>query len=108
MRQHPYEPSRALDALIAVEVMQRDAADAPAYSSDLAAAWQVVDRILARGDFDALVRADRDQDGVLWYYARFQRTSGILASSGSSLVSVPHAICLAALRLIEKEERRGL
>ena len=122
------KPGREMDALVAERVMgwrvmaeyepgvikclvdgnqcEVNPPEFPRYSTDIAAAWEVVMELLHRGFSTAIESEDR---GAHWF-----RISGGEAPEGpcylpngevccSSLVSAPHAICLAALKAVGVE-----
>ena len=101
-------PGRELDALVAEKVMggrrmrTTDAryywnglntnGELPAYSTDIAAAWTVVERL---GDkFNFIGKCADGWNAVLFYDGN---------SHGEIAPSAPHAICLAALKAVGVE-----
>jgi hypothetical protein len=110
MSEH-HEAGRALDALVAEKVMGLLCADdppgsgrncpvhsCPAYSTDIAAAWQVVEAMNARG---WIVNAMNRQVG------RWACHVGFAAPNYATVLecedTAPHAICLAALAALTAE-----
>lgn len=95
------KPGRDLDALVAEKVMgfwdthaaQYGEVELPQYSTDMAAAWSVVEKLQASrlinvGTVTALVTA-RNAIGNTRVYAE------------NEPLNFPHAICLAALKAID-------
>ena len=75
----------------------------PEYSTDIAAAWKVVEKL--RGDDNALqLFGSEKNDNVKRWYAYFSGKYWCEATSilllGEVSESAPHAICLAALKLV--------
>lgn len=64
------------------------------YSTDIAAAWEVVDKIANHWSNVSLLRAD---DGS-WHVCSDPEMS--FGSSGAEAPTAPHAICLAALKAV--------
>lgn len=107
---------REMDALVASKVMGHQIADSfgieycfddgylipiPRYSTDIAAAWLVVERMHASGYWMKMVRGE---DGAFVGFTRF----GVV-HCGSSWVQAeekpaPMAICKAALHVVDAEE----
>lgn len=99
-------PGRELDALVAEHAMglspvewsdgflvygsQHTGGVVPKYSTDMRAAWLVVENIRKRSEF-AL-----EYDGIQWR-ARF--------TTWERALTAPHAICLAALLAVEERPR---
>jgi hypothetical protein len=104
------KPGRELDALVAEKVMgwsdcrfkdgrvvdglgrdqyNKTAQSIPHYSTDIAAAWLVVDGLMAQGLSFLL-----GKESVVWR-ARFYKGDGGVTMPGDT---APHAICLAALK----------
>ncbi len=83
------EAGRDLDALVAEKVMGETCLfTAPAYSTDIAAAWQVVDKLHALSFYLEV--------GSAGWMARFANISATEASAATA----PLAICLAALKAV--------
>lgn len=93
----------------------------PSYSTDIAAAWQVVEKLkeLSRDILPADKEIDSDlrhalhSDGIRIQFCRVNKKwkvcwweSGIYEADSESIVceadTAPHAICLAALKVMEK------
>lgn len=72
--------------------------DLPEFSTDLAAAWQVVEHLEKRG-----VCWCASQVGA----GRCNMTFWLGAVGGGEAATVTEAICRAALRLVEAQEREG-
>lgn len=75
----------------------------PKYSTDIAAAWYVVEKIKHNGpaeakDMDATLTIE-EADGEWWVGWRWHEWTG----DGASAQSAPHAICLAALKAVGVE-----
>ncbi len=92
-------PGRELDALIAEEVMgdKRLPAVRPGYSTNISSAWRVVERL-----------RDLHPDG--WVNLMVGVGDGWHVSvstgdqeRGANASTAPHAICLAALAVLEEE-----
>lgn len=66
----------------------------PHYSTDIAEAWKVVEKF--KGDRD--IRIDSDFDGGYWVYPSPVFNKPIHAKTA------PHAICLAALNIVNQKE----
>ncbi|MDP9315132.1 MAG: hypothetical protein M3R24_30430, partial [Chloroflexota bacterium] len=105
------EAGRDLDALVAAKVMGFDAdriisgggyrvgnhtpsviswAHIPQYSTDIAAAWEVVEKLI---HLDPLVAIWGYEDGSIGWYCDFE-------GSKAHARTAPHAVCLAALKAI--------
>jgi hypothetical protein len=77
----------------------------PHYSTDIAAAWEVVEKVAA-WSFE-VIRREHDPGKILWlasiypraekYADRWDSSKGTLFIEGKS---APHAICLAALKSV--------
>lgn len=111
-------PGRELDALVAEKVMgwtrtehlglKRTvwnipapsyiewADDPPPFSTDIAAAWEVVERLRANYSFQ--ISADSSSDWECYLENEDLDISHVSARSETA----PHAICLAALKTVEK------
>lgn len=80
--------------------------DLPCYSTDIAAAWQVVERLLSLGFWPDLISSHRS-DGQNWrceidrYTPPDAETDPFPVSAISA--SAPHAICLAALAAVNAQ-----
>lgn len=114
------EPGRELDALVAERVMGRNPnlepliRDAPAYSTDIAAAWEVAEKvkrkdIMEYGDFylvwgnygaDTTPKGPHGQmiypNALAWFCRIDMPTRTVSATADTA----PHAICLAALEAV--------
>lgn len=114
------KPGRELDALIAEKVMGWTEIDLdpakrsnsynygfginpvhgienafPNYSTDIAAAWPIVEMFKERGDYKIEISAyPKDSCWTIKAYGK--------KSCTTSAKTLPHAICLAALKAIEK------
>ena len=90
------EAGRGLDALVAIEVMGRHPDDLdrpyPPYSTDIAAAWEVVEKLSAEWSF-TLARDTKD-----WWDAEFY------ADTFAKAPTAAHAICLSALNAVGTKE----
>ena len=74
-----------------------------AYSIDIAAAWEVVEKMRDTHDF----YLEKEKDDTRWI-ANFFPTSGeFLSEDCASGNSAPHAICLAALKAVVSRGRIG-
>ena len=90
------KPGRDLDALIAEKVMGSEN-NCPHYSTDITAAWEVVEKFhkidvshTFDGWFCSIDTSDEYGQNGTWSHAQGQ--------------SAPHAICLAALNVVGEEE----
>jgi hypothetical protein len=111
---------RELDALVAEKVMGwRDVSDGygtppeatlweaihiiPHYSTDIAAAWQVVERMRDQGwtSHYTDLSLDSREPWHSWHFTGTTPPNGPTLSAQAS--TVPHAICLAALRAVGVE-----
>lgn len=116
-----------LDALVAEQVMgQRRVGDCPLgasdcigkyepqigrwpclapYSTDIAAAWEVVEAMVGKGCEFALIADERCEPRD--YAAEFSRNNSNIGETtylcGERADTAPHAICLAALRAVGVE-----
>lgn len=132
MDQKELKPGRELDALIAEKVMglryyppgnsatcivetpgwyspgqSRVVESLPAYSTSIAAAWEVVEKLTGSGDCTfqmarntVLPKEHRKDDPGTW--ARFEVMFGYAGGRGAraEAATAPHSICLAALKAI--------
>jgi hypothetical protein len=74
--------------------------DLPRYSTDIAAAWEVVARIIVLGFRHPLVRYDNDRpEGRERWTAAIIKPDGKGGARGDAFTA-PHAICLAALNAV--------
>lgn len=98
------KPGKELDALIAEKVTGwkpsgllgkdhkyavKEFYEPPHYSTDIAAAWEVVDKIAPLDDFRLAFRNGE-------WFAEFSSMINQFAQAGTA----PHAICLAALKAV--------
>lgn len=102
------KPSRELDALIAEKVMGRNqvglilagalanipVSDLPHYSTDIAAAWAVVEKALEIRK----VKIEMTKGKFIVYFQNPQNARNTAAYAVG--ISAPHAICLAALKAL--------
>ena len=102
------QPGRELDALVAEKVMGYKVRDEehyevpplraiywiPKYSTDIAAAWMVVEKL--KGLEPELSWSDEDH----CWFVHFQKSRPSICPFG---ITAPHAICLAALKAIGHE-----
>lgn len=94
-------PGRELDKLIAEKVMGVSAMtnqhlDCPHYSTDIAAAWDVVEKL---NSLDYAIILDNMTNSLGTWQAHFKKDRfSISITEGDSM---PYVICLAALRVIE-------
>lgn len=72
----------------------------PSYSTDIAAAWQVVENLRARGCEFSL--SERATDESAWHCAFFPKGGSCGIGFGGT---VPEVICIAALDAVEGENR---
>jgi hypothetical protein len=120
------KPGRELDAIIAEKVMGEpdiikvtsDYVGAelnwpvPQYSTSIAAAWEVVEALQKR--FQRTINPATDGFLIQWhieqnlnkdlssdYYVRFEFESNKYESEIARASSLPHAICLAALKAVD-------
>lgn len=102
------KPGRELDALIAEKVMGWEDnmrglmayAIVPNYSTDIAAAWKVIEEL--RKDQKALLISQAYQ-GPYWEYLSKVEWNDSLKGyrfEFATSISAPHAICLAALKAV--------
>ena len=68
MTKNPLSAGRELDRAINNRVFQRDSYRDPAYSTDLATAWEIVDHMVAQPDQELLARFAEH-----WYQAGTSR-----------------------------------
>lgn len=98
------KPGRELDALIAEKVMRITKSgntDPKPYSTDIAAAWEVVEKLKWEYWHVQLHHYQGNKYGYVgWTFRMCQVDKEIEASSE---VSAPHVICLAALNMGEEE-----
>lgn len=113
---------RELDALVAVHIMgwqpdniygargqlagqwiytpEGNISDIPHYSTDIAAAWQVVEKLRERSFYSSYTDLSLDT-GKGWYSWHFHDHRPLSAySSDATASTVPLAICLAALKAV--------
>lgn len=95
-----------LDAQVHAHVMGQpwDALLAPPYSTDVAAAWRVVEHLHAQG-YDVTIESGRfdPTTDALGYEVTFRRQGDVHASGPSSTgyaATVAEAICRAALEVV--------
>lgn len=103
-----YEAGRELDALIAEKVMgipedspQMEFDGPPAYSTDIASAWQVVEKLQAFNPFwnrAAFMDFDLSPTDPKGWTCNFGDDN-----TREYADTVPHAICLAALKMVGHE-----
>lgn len=123
-------PGRELDALIAEKVMgwknikgelywlaglsdRGIAEDVPYYSTDIAAAWEVFEKIKTlKNNLSIQISGTSDCPNLLsvvirWYIyvADWENGDVMRFSVHESQLTAPHAICLAALKAIENKYR---
>lgn len=117
------KPGRELDALVAekifgitlvdtftgerrpitaMEVMARENArnTIPHYSTDIAAAWEVVERLTTGNDrwfYDCLWR---DPNSGKWRFGNFDADGSFSLLEREMVETAPHSICLAALKAV--------
>lgn len=107
------KPSRELDALVAKKVMgiknadyDHDGTDVPKpYSSDIAAAWQVVEKLHTQNwsvHLDCSEYLGEDCGGC---DIRVECKVGARGRFYADASTAPHAICLAALKAVEASQR---
>lgn len=106
------KPGRELDALVARHIFARfwtdlywidfnqcewRHGDYQPYSTDIAAAWEVVEKML-RPDRDYSFSIQTNSAGKSgWFHCRFN------GEFGGAAPTAPHAICLAALKAVGVE-----
>lgn len=101
------KPGQELDALVAEKIMEiplieEDSCEnwikvvPPPYSTDIAAAWEVVEE-LQRQDWCFIL--DNMKGFLGNWQAHFERNRWVETAESTS---APHAICLAALKVIKK------
>lgn len=103
------DPGRELDALIAEKVMGISKERLHSeycyknYSTDITDAWEVMDAISERGRRDGCSywRGQVDTYGTCSWYFSDPGSEGLPFVSVIGK-SVPHAICLAALKVVEE------
>ncbi len=109
------KPGRELDALVAHKVFQHailwreDLCDDPLYavgsafvvvppfSTDIAAAWQVVEKFLPH--FRLECHEDSDYTDADGWHCDIWTDRGVACAQGAD--TAPHAICLAALKAVD-------
>jgi hypothetical protein len=116
------KPGRELDALVAEKVMGYKVTDwptgkefpitsaiaagvlsefqqsrIPSYSTDIAAAWQVVDKMKSLGCFIKVHNCDHRGEWGCWC----THPGRVLSESFAVEDTAPHAICLAALKAVD-------
>lgn len=127
------KPGRELDALVAEKVMglqvkhlppqegltrheeftrqclnfeyQRDI---PHYSTDIAAAWMVVEKLHALGFSYCIEQTENSEKPTVWLVKRGVQEEFTVARDNAEMISessegLPHAICLAALKAVGVE-----
>lgn len=72
----------------------------PEYSTDIAAAWDIVEKLGHFGSSFSLLEEHCGEFGQEGFVAKFRTHDGDWSKVGYS-ESAPHAICLAALNLIK-------
>lgn len=108
-------PGRELDALVAEKVMGiaipegadtqylETCMDLPYYSTDIAAAWEVVEKLFQSG-FDLYLETFKDDEDKPQCRVSFQAIDNQDKGSGPIYAdTAPHAICLAALKAVGVE-----
>lgn len=93
-------PPRVLDPH--AEVLVADVDPVPFYSTDVRAAWRVVDKMIVRGYVWFAVQRDPQEKAGLWT-AMFKAEPGDGYSIYVSAETDTRAICLAALAALEQE-----
>lgn len=113
------KPGRELDALVAEKVMGDYISDRegepgswrgpdftplPQYSTDISAAWEVVEKIINHSDYVCWeLSSEWKGDGAKSdypFYARFCLGNGDKTAGADT---APHAICIAALKVVGVE-----
>lgn len=130
MANEPLKPSRELDALVAekvmglarIETLNSDGTwnaplwalptggvmrELPRYSTDIAAAWEVVNRVRNTVGWNFAVIEDSAYEIGWWVAGWFDFREGPYEHEKSARgESAPHAICLAALKAVGVELAR--
>lgn len=112
------EPGRGLDALIAEKIFEQPSIEVPSdrpvtateltdrevrlalilpYSTDISAAWPIVEKFKNEGNYKLVISAYPKDE--VWTIKAYHR-EGYSKSCSTSAETLPHAICLAALKAV--------